>query len=74
VVSSVKISASNIVPFGRYKLHKFSWKTPYFAKNPKIGKFCDLHLSNSAEMKTITLFKNDLMPSPWKKCFFELLI
>jgi hypothetical protein len=25
-------------------------------------------------MKTITLFKNDLMPSPWKKCFFELLI
>ncbi len=38
VVSTAKIAASNVVPIGRYRAHKCSWKTAYFAKNLKIAK------------------------------------
>jgi hypothetical protein len=45
VVFVVKKTAINIVPFGRYRSHNFSWKSWKFVKNQKnckICKFCGL--------------------------------
>ena len=69
VVSTVKISASNIVPFGRYKVHKFSWKTLYFAKNQKLKNFVTFTI--------LLLHKEKLIPiiyscSPWFGAFARI--
>lgn len=69
VVSTVKISASNVVSFGRYKVHKFSWKILYFAKNQKLENFVTF---------TILLLHNETLIaityscSPWFGAFARI--